>query len=249
MTGVGGEESANHQFFGSSSAGSFMRQIKSAIDAKVGLPQPTPSELGGCRTSLFMMSPATTTTGNRDESFEYVLPSRKTADSLTGVYWNLVHTLYPFLDRERFEAAYESIWSGSSSGVDERMLMCTINVMFALSCQLAPSIEAEQRERSAKMYFKRAQDLLRLDLWDIGSTELIQCLLLMGQYLQSTSTPHQCWMVVGHAVRIAQGLGFHQAESSFDLHSPRERELARRIWHGCILMDRYAHLTLSLPDA
>jgi hypothetical protein len=244
MTGVVGDESASQEFFGSSSAGSFMRQIKSAIDVKIGLPQKRGSEAGASKSSLFQMSPPTQRTGMNEENVDYVLPSRKTADGLVGVYWTLVHPLYPFLNRQMFEDAYESIWSGSSPNTDERMLMCTMNVIFALGCQLSESIRPERREANAKVYFKRAQDLLRLDLWDIGSTELIQCLLLMGQYLQSTNTPHQCWMVVGHAVRVAQSLGFHLPESSYGLQSPLERELARRIWHGCILMDRCVHFCI-----
>jgi hypothetical protein len=238
MTGVVGDESASQEFFGSSSAGSFMRQIKSAIDVKIGVPQKKDSEAGASKSSLFQMSPSTQRIGTFEENVEYVLPSRKTADVLMDVYWTLVHPLYPFLNRQMLEDAYESIWSGSYPNTDERMLMCTMNVIFALGCQLSQSILPEKRETQAKVYFKRAQDLLRLDLWDIGSTELIQCLLLMGQYLQSTNTPHQCWMVVGHAVRVAQSLGFHLPESSFGLQSPVERELARRIWHGCIMMDR-----------
>jgi len=238
MTGVVGDESASQEFFGSSSAGSFMRQIKSAIDVKIGVPQKKGSEAGASKSSLFQMSPPTQRIGNFEENVDYVLPSRKTADGLMEVYWTLVYPLYPFVNRQMFEDAYESIWSGSSPNTDERMLICTMNVIFALGCQLSQSIQPERREAQAKVYFKRAQDLLRLDLWDIGSTELIQCLLLMGQYLQSTNTPHQCWMVVGHAIRVAQSLGFHLPESSFRLQSPVERELARRIWHGCIMMDR-----------
>lgn len=237
MIGVGDDGSSNQQFFGSSSAGSFMKQIKSAIDVKFGIPQPTPSETGATR--ALYLSPPYSHTRAHEENIEYVLPSRKTADNLTSVYWTLVHSLYPFIDRQVFENAYESIWSGSHTSIDERMLMCTLNVMFALACQLSQSIKAEQRGAMARVYFKRAQELLRLDLWEVGSIELIQCLLLMGQYLQSTTTPHQCWMVIGHAIRIVQGLGLHLAEASEDLQSPREREVARRIWHGCVMMDRY----------
>jgi hypothetical protein len=238
MTGVIGEQSHGHGFFGSSSAGSFMTQIKSAIDAKVGLASRRPSISGTAKAPLFTTSPATRPGGARNASIEYVLPPRKTADNLVSVYWELVYPLYPFLDRHLFQDAYQSVWSGSESMTDERMFMCTLNVMFALACQLSGSIRPENREDSAKVYFKRAQELLQLDFWDTGSTELIQCLLLMGQYLQSTSTPHQCWMVVGHAVRMAQGLGFHLPESNFELRSTRERELSRVIWHGCVLMDR-----------
>ena len=124
--------------------------------------------------------------------------------------------------------------------------MCTLNVVFALACQLSEFIPPENREGSAKVYFKRAQELLHLDLWDVGSAELIQCLLLMGQYLQSTNTPHRCWMVVGHAIRIAEGLGFHLPETSLSISSVHERELARIVWHGCVLMDRCVVTSLAL---
>jgi hypothetical protein len=246
MTGVGGDNSNNQQFFGSSSAGSFMKRIKAAIDVKIGMPQASPSEQETSR-ALYLLSPPTSNGRPQDENIEYVLPSRKTADNLTATYWTLVHPLYPFLDRQVFEDAYNSIWRGSQTGVDERMFMCMVNVIFALGSQLSQSIKAELRGPTAKVYFKRAQELLHLDLWSMGSIELVQTLLLMGQYLQSTTNPHQCWMVIGHAIRIAQGLGLHLAETSAELRSAREREVARRIWHGCIMMDRILSMTLGRP--
>jgi len=238
MTGVVGGEPISQEFFGSSSAGSFMRQVKSAIDAKVPSPDARSSSSVLGKAQMPMLSAVDHRRESRVNDVDYVLPSRKTADNLADIYFRLVHPLYPFLDRQKFDDAYQSIWSGSPTSLDERMLMCTVNVMFALACQLSESIKSEQREASAKVFFKRAQDLLNLDLWDVGSTELIQCLLLMGQYLQSTNSPHQCWMIIGLAVRVAQGLGLHLPKTSFDIQGSRERELTRRIWHGCILMDR-----------
>ncbi|KAH8814897.1 fungal-specific transcription factor domain protein [Xylogone sp. PMI_703] len=247
MTGVIGEQTNTQGFFGSSSAGSFMRQIKSAIDSKVGIASRRPSLSATSKAPLFATSPAENSDAARNLKVDYVLPTRKTGDALFAVYWELVHPLYPFLDRKRFEQAYFSLWSGADTKMDERILVCTLNVIFALACQLSEGIPPENREESAKTYFKRAQELLQLDLWDIGSTELVQCLLLMGQYLQSTNTPHQCWMVVGHAVRVAQGLGFHLPESSFDIKSAKDRELSRVIWHGCVLMDRVLSMTFGRP--
>jgi hypothetical protein len=238
MTGVIGEQSHGHGFFGSSSAGSFMTQIKSVIDAKVGLVSQRASLSGTSKPPLITATNAKNPIEARNDSVEYVLPPRKRADSLVAVYWELVYPLYPFLDHQGFDAAYQSIWTGSDPANDERIFMCTLNVVFALACQLSKAITPEKREDSAKVYFKRAQELLQLDFWDTGSIELIQCLLIMGQYLQSTSTPHQCWMVVGHAVRMAQGLGFHLPGSSLGPCSSRQRELSRVIWHGCVLMDR-----------
>jgi hypothetical protein len=193
MTGVIGDQTHGFGFFGSSSAGSFMRQIKSAIDAKVGSASRRMSFSGKLTSPPLSSSQTARTNGGHVRSVEYILPSRRAADDLMSVYWGRVHPLYPFLDPYTFQKAYESVWTGSTPLAEERIIMCTLNVLFALSCQLSDSMNPEDRDESARSYFKRAQALLQLDLWDIGSPELIQCLLLMGQYLQSTSSPHQCW--------------------------------------------------------
>lgn len=193
MTGVVGDQSHGLGFFGSSSAGSFMRQIKSAIDMKVGASSRRPSFSGSTKFPLVPQPSQNDSNEIHRKSIDYVLPSRRTADGLMSVYWDYVHPLYPFLDPEIFKKAYESVWIGSPLFLDERILMCTLNTVFALACQLSASIKPEDREGSARLYFKRAQQLLQLNIWDEGSAELIQCLLLMGQYLQSTSSPHQCW--------------------------------------------------------
>ncbi len=224
-------------FFGSKSAGSFVQQIRAAISAKGSTPSPghnTPVVSGSPLPHLPTMQPKT----HNGPSVEYVLPSRKAADGLLDVYWNAVHPLYPFLDRRQFQRMYEGTWSGEPSESDESLMMCTLNVVFALASQFSDSLAPKERESSARKYFDRAQDLLNLDLWDIGSIQLVQCLLLMGQYLQSTNCPHQAWMVTGLTVRIAEGLGLHLPETSVRIDDVHQRELVRRLWHGCVVMDR-----------
>ena len=113
-----------------------------------------------------------------------------------------------------------------------------LNTVFAPGCQLNNKIKPEQKEGNANVYFERAIGLLRLDLLGSRSFHLVQALLLMGQYLQSTNTPHQCWVLVGLAIRIAQDLGLDLPQTSRRLEIHRDQEMARRIWHGCIMMDR-----------
>jgi Fungal specific transcription factor domain len=232
-----GPDYDHSDFFGSKSAGSFVQQIRAAIDAKVNIPSPgqnTPVVSGSPLPQLPTMQPKV----QNGPSVEYVLPSRKSADTLLDVYWSVVHPLYPFLDRWQFQHMYEGIWAGEPSESDESLMMCTLNVVFALASQFSDSLAPKERESSARRYFDRAQDLLFLDLWDIGSVQLVQCLLLMGQYLQSTNSPHQAWMVTGLTVRIAEGLGLHLPETSVRIDDVHQRELVRRLWHGCVVMDR-----------
>lgn len=235
MMGAVDEGRVSQGFFGSSSAAGFMRQIKTAVDKRVSSPDRRPSAPDlALRSSLL--------SGRNERSHsgipDYVLPPRRAADSLMEVYWDYVFPLYPLVDSAHMKAEYAKIWQGGTLQYDENMMMCTFNVIFALSSQLADFIPPEEREASSDAYFSRAKGLLHFNLWDTGSAGLIQCLLLMAQYLQSTDSAHQCWIVTGLAIRNAQSLGLHLPHTIAGFQEFREQQLARKIWHGCVLMDR-----------
>ncbi|GFF32021.1 hypothetical protein IFM58399_03077 [Aspergillus lentulus] len=245
MMGSLEEERQTQGFFGSSSATSFMRQIKTAVEKTVDLPDRRTSE------SILGTAPQSSPLSNRTKRpstvSNYVLPPRKTADSLMEVYWRFVFPLYPLVDSIHLRAEYSKLWTGETLDSDENMLMCTLNVIFALACQLADFIARDEREASADAFFSRAKDLLHFNLWHGGSAALIQCLLLMAQYLQSTDSAHQCWIVTGLAIRNAQSLGLHLPQTIAHLPSFQEQQLARKIWHGCVLMDRVISMTFGRP--
>lgn len=222
-------------FFGSSSAAGFMRQIKTAVDKRVSSPDRRSSQpdIALCSTLLPTRNEQPTPAVPN-----YVLPPRRMADSLMDVYWDYVFPLYPFVDSAQMKGDYAKIWQGDTLQRDENMVMCTFNVIFALASQLADFITPEEREASADAFFSRAKGLFQFNLWDTGSAGLIQCLLLMAQYLQSTDSAHQCWIVTGLAIRNAQSLGLHLPQTIARFRSFREQQLARKIWHGCVLMDR-----------
>lgn len=220
-------------FFGSSSAANFMRQIK--ITVNKGMPSSETTNTG----SFLFCQPRKKEISAPSIMSNHVLPQRRMADQLMEIYWNFVFPLYPFFNREQLKADYLKIWKGEEDpACDEDTLMCTFNVIFALGCQLADFIKPEDRATMAGSFFSRAKELLHFNVWHSGPTALIQCLLLMSQYLQSTDSADQCWMVTGMAIRSAQGLGLHLQETSSHLENPQEQELVKKIWHGCVLMDR-----------
>ncbi|KAJ5100107.1 hypothetical protein N7532_007108 [Penicillium argentinense] len=238
------EERPSQGFFGSSSAAGFMRQIKTAVDKRVSSPDRRPSSPG--------ISPRSSLLAGRNERTQvtapnYVLPPRRTADNLMDVYWDYVFPLYPFVDRSHMKSEYVKVWQGEAFDYDENMVMCTFNVIFALASQLADFIVPEEREASADAFFFRAKGLFQFSLWDTGSAGLIQCLLLMAQYLQSTDSAHQCWIVTGLATRNAQSLGLHLPQTIARFSNFQEQQLARKLWHGCVLMDRVISMTFGRP--
>lgn len=231
MSAVVTEGPSTQGYFRSSSAGSFTAQIRRAIDARRRSGESTSSP----RPDRQRLTPFTAAAQVDDT--QKVLPTRKQADYLVRLYWEAVDPLYPFLDRTCWEASYRAIFDGSPIGTDEHIFLATLDVIFAISTQLLESQSSSLRDKSSRVYFGRAQDLVPLNTWEPGSVELVQYLLLASQYLQSTDQPHQTWMVVASAVRIAQSLGLHLGESS-EHSNTQERELLRTVWYGCVLMDR-----------
>jgi hypothetical protein len=171
-----------------------------------------------------------------------VLPSRKHADYLIDIYWRHIQPIEPFLDRERFFHSYQALFAGSLFSEDERIFVSTLNTVFAISTQLQGHLPREKREEASHTYFNRAWTLLRPEtiIWEPGSVELVQCLLLMGRFLQCTNNTHQTWMAVGSAVRIAQSLGLHLPETSSSSPPAGDSRLRRQLWHCIVFMDRFA---------
>lgn len=218
----------------SSGAQVFTRQITLAIDRKLG----TRSEplLPGTRPR------ASSNHQKKSLPINYLLPPKDQADYFVHIYWTLVHPMFPILDRQAFHKAYADLCSPSSPvDVDDPIMVSQINLIFALGCQHSETFEMDTREATAKTFFDRATELLNLDSIDSGSLETVQCFLLMVHYLQSTKYLARNWMLVGIAIRMAQALRLHRVETSAQ-QDPKRRELYRRVWHGCLFMDRYTIL-------
>ncbi|KIX94735.1 uncharacterized protein Z520_09425 [Fonsecaea multimorphosa CBS 102226] len=245
IIGAALEEDNGAGFFGSSSAGTFMQSVKKMIQQKVsGATQPEDQPLN--ENPQLRHLPASGNPQITQKHFDYVLPSRRRADHLMSVYWEFVHVLYPYLDKLQVQEDYEKLWKGDAGpNEDERSFLCLLNTMFALSSQLDESTPIEEREQLAQAYYTRARGLL--DIVEGGSVRSVQAFLLLAQYFQSTNQPHPCWMFVGLGIRTAQSLGLHLPETSERAADVRTRELLRKVWHGCILMDRVICMTYGRP--
>lgn len=228
--------------YGSSSTANFMRQLQDAVEKNTRTLE-YPSTFAG--QGEYYNNLLDTYPAHSEERYlpysiaqHCVLPPRHLADTMIEYFWMQGVSLYPFLSKSSFNTAYQSLWGVNRVSADHIMTYCTLNVIFAIVSQFSHDIPLEMRESTADMYFKRAMQLLHFEILGSGSLQLIQALLIMGLYLQSTDAPHRCWVLIGIAIRVAQGLGLHIAETTMRMKRQSERELARRIWHGCILMDR-----------
>jgi hypothetical protein len=59
----------------------------------------------------------------------------------------------------------------------------------------------------------------------------------MGQYLQGSERSIETWNIHGLAVKAAYQLGLHSSDT-LQQYPPLEREVRKRTWYGCVMLDR-----------
>jgi hypothetical protein len=181
-------------------------------------------------------------------TMEYVLPSRKVADSLLDRFFT--HAYIRWIDSRRFMRWYEGLWTGTNGADDvvgEQISYVNLNIIFALVYQTEPEELAEDHDQLAQAYFARAQKLLQLSLLDLNRLDLLWTLLLLTQWFQSVNNVRRCTSLVGTCILIGRNLGLHIAQRTNAMPNQHQREMARRAWHGCILMDRITAMISGQP--
>lgn len=239
-------KSSSGEFYGKSSAASFLSDIHGRLHPETDHPPTT----GGRSEASGSSKLAVPLHLRMSEVDDYHLPPRHVADHLLDLYYTRAHCLYPYLHWPTLMSAYRLLWLSESemkaaaplSGVgiggpqcSQPVFYCALNAIFALGAQFSSGSMKERKAR-ARPYARRARHLLRLDYLDRGELALVQALLIMAHYLQSTNLPSRCWSVAGVAYRMAQGLGLH-IELGEKLGSALYREMRRRVWYGCVCLD------------
>lgn len=219
----------NHEGSSNSSIASFIQHVRDAVGARYSLPKQ--------QVALISSMPSLPHQSRLSSAEIFVLPARNAVDGMMKTYWNQVHVLYPIIHRPSFERLYQSLWAANETRSDDSRVYSILNIIFAICCQLYKADMNDERGMDADVYFRRAMQLLQVDFIGSASIELIQALLLVGIYLQSTEWPHKCYVVVGLAIRTAQGMGLHLPRTSVSMEQ-LDREVTRRVWHGCVFMDR-----------
>ncbi|KAF8512680.1 fungal-specific transcription factor domain-containing protein [Hysterangium stoloniferum] len=79
-----------------------------------------------------------------------------------------------------------------------------------------------------------------------------QALLLLSYREVGIGAMAQAWLYVGMAVRMAQDLGLHRSADRWsrtgsELFSEEERQVRKRIWFSCVIMDKYVSTYIGRP--
>ncbi|OHW95624.1 fungal specific transcription factor domain-containing protein [Colletotrichum incanum] len=254
-------DNVENDFYGSSSAVSFLKEAYSAMN-----PVPSRVEPSALFKNRQQAAPVPDRTPFADFD-KFLLPPRPFADHLLQIYFRRIHYLYPVFHRPAFEHAYETLWRpstaadvataasrfhgvglGSSPGADSQTIVFhgALNSIFALACNYA-DLTPSEKAKGIEVFLLRSRQYLGVDLLDKNNLGVVQTLLLCGLVMQGTPFPDRCWNAIGIACRIAQGLGLHMEASREPGNVTLEKEIRRRTWQGCVILDTLVSMTFGRP--
>lgn len=181
----------------------------------------------------------------------YQLPPKHLADSLLDAYFARVHRLYPFVHEPTFRLDYERMYllDGTSESVarSRPVWIGLLNMIFAHGAEFCDLVPEQDSVELATAMVNNARRIVFSHIFKEASLELVQALLLLCQYLQSTLELNECWSLVGLLIRTAIGLGLHLNPPQSDGRSSLEREFRIRTWWGCFIIDRTLSMKFGRP--
>jgi hypothetical protein len=221
-------------------------------------PSPSPNGIEDSRSASTQLSATTLLQASRGSpGLNHVLggvdaclelPDRIMGDSLVDAYFNKTHKLHPFLHEGLFRSEYETMWALPPSRRHSRLSWFgVLNMVFVHGCEHCDSISQDQVAARAAPFVSRSRNILLSQVFSSGTLETVQSLLLMCYYLQGTAELEECWNLVGWMVRTATSLGLHLNPGTDDI-SPIEREVRKRSWWGCFILDRTLSMKFGRPS-
>ncbi|KAI1830848.1 transcriptional regulator family: Fungal Specific TF [Penicillium roqueforti] len=177
----------------------------------------------------------------------YALPSEERTWDLIQQFFQKTGQLLPFIHESSFCETYRQMKRENSKGV-RRTWLGLLNIILAISTSLSAkdNIPAEIRIQQSDIYYQRANSLCDRESRRNASLEMVQYLLILGQYLQGTQKSVQAWTTHGLAISVAYQLGLHSPHANQGFSS-LECEIRKRTWFGCILLDRSLSMTFGRP--
>ncbi|OZJ04692.1 hypothetical protein BZG36_02556 [Bifiguratus adelaidae] len=150
----------------------------------------------------------------------------------SSIYFEEIHPLYGFLDREAFFLQCEHLRGPNPPRRDFEAVLCGVIVLGSLFTHSVPCTVETQLAENARMILEMtvSQPGEYLSLYHVAGW------ILRTMYLRLTTRPHLSWITSCIMINIAESIGLHQEFMNLRLttpHGPRmlspeELELRRR---------------------
>ncbi|KAI1610878.1 fungal-specific transcription factor domain-containing protein [Exophiala viscosa] len=240
---------AEPHYLGPSSVFAFSRLINSSLRQVVVTNHPNPSTLGDLdNDSMTTPTPC-------------LLPDHDVALRLSNVYFDNIHSQYPYLHEPTFRLWERTLFS-KSAAVDTLMSspvpLFFLNMVYAIGALLVPNsgCSAEVGE-TAPRTFTTLTDFQRLymsaqlyidHILPYDNLESIQAILCCAAYSLRSSIGTSTWKLAGLALRQCIDLGYHRNSKRFKPSAdPLRTDLRKRVFWCAYVMECQAAVMLGRP--
>lgn len=236
-------------FFGESSTIAFVSNILGSPQHSPGVHLPK-SDLKHGISALQMSS--TCEIHNKahldKSSLTFHIPDRHIADGMVDAYFERFHPLYPFLHEGTFRAEYERMWSSASDSPLRCSWYALLNIVFAHGCEFCHLVPKHRLPGIVRPFVDRSRETTLSHIYQQANLEFVQVLLLLSHYLQGTLELNECWNLVGLMIRTAVSIGLQLNADGLEL-TALEKEVRKRVWWGCFIIDQTLSMKLGRPRA
>ncbi|KAJ5673980.1 hypothetical protein N7462_009419 [Penicillium macrosclerotiorum] len=179
----------------------------------------------------------------------FALPHQSETIARIYRYFSNTGLLFPYIYPPIFLETYHQMVRENFTKVRKTWLGL-LNMVLAMSTITAVpgGAKADMRIAESDVFYQRGLGLCSSEILRGTTLEVVQFLLLMGQYLQGTQKSVQAWTVHGLAVKAALQLGLHSQNAS-KAFSALEQETRKRTWYGCVVLDRTLSMTFGRPSS
>lgn len=185
----------------------------------------------------------------REGTEPFILPPGDTMLQLVNLYFRTTGALYPFIDRNGFMKNLRQLVASGILSV-RRSWLGLLNMVFAITKSansgLGLAFTPEESATKSDVFFQRAMIISDRQIRHGTSLEIVQMLLLASMHSQGTERSMETWTIHGLAVKAAYQLGLHSPDA-LRQYSPVEREVRKRVWFTCVILDRTLSMTMGRP--
>ncbi|KAI0140204.1 hypothetical protein GGR57DRAFT_509487 [Xylariaceae sp. FL1272] len=102
---------------------------------------------------------------------------------------------------------------------------------------IAINFTSSKTELNLKYRLGLEQALAKADFLNVPDLGLVQAFAIFLFLVRRHDSPRFVWMMTGLVVRMAQALGLQRDPSHFNIFTPFEAEMRRRVWWALLLLD------------
>ncbi|KAH8892187.1 hypothetical protein GQ53DRAFT_841035 [Thozetella sp. PMI_491] len=184
----------------------------------------------------------------------YKMPPKPEIHQLVDAFFaNFGRYMFPYIDRRTVLAVLAEMDLSSPSTLRPSWL-CLLNTIMAFATSLGDSSghPASENPTKSDIFLDRALHMVSKMQGRPANLETLQAMLLVTQYVQGTQRSAQTWNLQRLTVQIAYQIGVHSS-SSLSTMTPLEREIRKRSWLMCFVLDKTCSMTygrpLSIPNS